>query len=127
MCPDFSCFSVSVDQHAHYMPNLTNKQRRPKVGICTFCVTTSVLRCTISIKITRECIWQVSSGSSGWVRGAEKHEIYVAAFGGHIFYDLFSQGPLAPPPGSATDIPEGIESNVMFMDFVARRCRFVFK
>ena len=45
-----------------------------------------------------------SSGSSGRVRGgAEKHEIYAAAFGGHLFYDLFSQGqggpwPLAPPP-----------------------------
>ena len=34
----------------------------------------------------------VSSGSSGLVRGAEKHEIYAAAFGGHLFYDLFSQG-----------------------------------
>ena len=50
----------------------------------------------------------ISSGSSGRVRGgAEKHEIYAAAFGGHLFYDLFSQGrggamaPLAPP-GSAT-------------------------
>ena len=48
-----------------------------------------------------------SSGSSGRVRGGgEKHEIYAAAFGGHLFYDLFSQGrgghsPLAPP-GSAT-------------------------
>ena len=29
--------------------------------------------------------------------GAEKHEIYVAAFGGHLFYDLFSQGQ-GPPP-----------------------------
>ena len=45
-----------------------------------------------------------SSGSSGRVRGgAEKHEIYAAAFGGHLFYDLFSQGqggghgPLGPP------------------------------
>ena len=43
---------------------------------------------------------QGSSGSSGWVRGAEKHEIYVAAFGGHLFYDLFSQGQgaMAPSP-----------------------------
>ena len=43
-----------------------------------------------------------SSGSSGWVRGAKKHEIYAAAFGSHLFYNLFSQGrgrhgPLAPP------------------------------
>ena len=44
-----------------------------------------------------------SSGSSGRVRGAEKHEIYAVAFGGHLFYDLFSQGrggghgPLGPP------------------------------
>ena len=42
-----------------------------------------------------------SSGSSSWVRGAEKHEIYVTAFGSHLFYDLFSQSwggmaPLAP-------------------------------
>ena len=49
-----------------------------------------------------------SSGSSGWVRGAKKHEIYAAAFGGHFFHDLFSQGrggawPLGPP-GSATGI-----------------------
>ena len=48
-----------------------------------------------------------SSGSSGQVRGAEKHEIYAAAFGSHLFYDLFSQGwggghaPLAPS-GSTT-------------------------
>ena len=45
-----------------------------------------------------------SSGSSGRVRGGEKHEIYAGAFGGHLFYDLFSQGsggdmaPSAPPP-----------------------------
>ena len=44
-----------------------------------------------------------SSGSSGRVGGAKKHEIYVAAFGSHLFYDLFSQGrvggmaPSAPP------------------------------
>ena len=51
---------------------------------------------------------RVSSGSSGRVRGGgtEKHEIYAAAFGGHLFYDLFSQGQegtMAPsPPRSAT-------------------------
>ena len=55
----------------------------------------------------REHAWQgecISSGSSGRVRGgAEKHEIYVAAFVSHLFYDLFSQGrggghgPLGPP------------------------------
>ena len=45
-----------------------------------------------------------SSGSSGRVRGGgEKHEIYMGPFGGHIFYDLFSQGqggawPPRPPP-----------------------------
>ena len=33
-----------------------------------------------------------SSVSSGRVRGGKKHEIYAAAFGGHLFYDLFSQG-----------------------------------
>ena len=53
-----------------------------------------------------------SSGSSSRVRGGgEKHEIYVAAFGGHLFYDLFlwdrgsGHGPLAPPPWSATEWP----------------------
>ena len=40
-----------------------------------------------------------SSGSSGRVRGgAEKHEIYAAAFGGHLFYDLFLQGQGGPWP-----------------------------
>ena len=38
--------------------------------------------------------------------GAKKHEIHVAVFGGHLFYDLFVQGggAMAPsaPPGSAT-------------------------
>ena len=35
--------------------------------------------------------------------GAQKHEIYAAAFGGHLFYELFLQGrgrahgPLGPP------------------------------
>ena len=32
-----------------------------------------------------------SSRSSGQVMGAKKYEIYVAAFGGHLFYDLFLQ------------------------------------
>ena len=51
-----------------------------------------------------------SIGSSGWVGGgAKKHEIYVAAIGGHLFYDLFLQGlggpwPPRHPPGSATEI-----------------------
>ena len=36
---------------------------------------------------------QNSSGSSGPVRGGgKKQEIYVAACGGHLFYDLFLQG-----------------------------------
>ena len=43
-----------------------------------------------------------SSESSGQVEGAKKHEIYVAAFVGHLFYNLFLQdqgghGPLGPP------------------------------
>ena len=46
-----------------------------------------------------------SSGSSGRVKGAEKHEFYAAAFGSHPFYDFFytagGHGPLGPP-GSAT-------------------------
>ena len=46
----------------------------------------------------------VSSGSSGRVRGGKKHEIYVATFGGHLFYDLYfyragggGMAPSAPP------------------------------
>ena len=48
-----------------------------------------------------------SSASNGWV-GGEKHEIYAAAFSGHLFYNLFFTGPggggMAPSvlPGSAT-------------------------
>ena len=46
-----------------------------------------------------------SSGSSGRVRGAEKHEIYAAAFGGHLFYDLFLQGQGGPwPPWPPLDL-----------------------
>ena len=42
-------------------------------------------------------------------REGKKHEIYMAAFGGHLFYDLFVQGwgamaPSVPPPGFATDM-----------------------
>ena len=38
--------------------------------------------------------------------GGEKHEIYASAFGGHLFYHLFSQGRGAWPPalpGSTTE------------------------
>ena len=57
----------------------------------------------ISPSLACSCIF--SSGSSGWVRGTKKHEIYAAAFGGHLFYDLFLQGhgPLGPP-GPATGL-----------------------
>ena len=54
------------------------------------------------------CWWWYDSGSSGRVKGegGKKHEIYAGAFGGHLFYDLFSQGRgrVWPPrpPGSAT-------------------------
>ena len=43
-----------------------------------------------------------SSGSCGRVRGAEKHEIYMTAFGGHLFMTNFyraggeGMAPLAP-------------------------------
>ena len=50
-----------------------------------FCLT--VTKCEwVHIYIT------LNSGSSFRVRGAKKHEIYVGAFGSHLFYDLFSQG-----------------------------------
>ena len=47
----------------------------------------------------------VADPVAGWGRG-QKHEIYVATFGKHLFYNLFlqGQGAIAPmaPPGSAT-------------------------
>ena len=51
-----------------------------------------------------------SIGSSDWVGGAKKHEIYGAAFGSHLSYDLFLQGwgggawQPQHPPGSTTEI-----------------------
>ena len=54
-------------------------------------------------------ILSVADPVAGWGGGAvEKHEIYVTAFNGHLFYYLFSQGvggtwSLVPPLGSATD------------------------
>ena len=35
------------------------------------------------------CQWRIQRPGKG---GGEKYEIYAAAFGGHLFYDLFSQG-----------------------------------
>ena len=56
----------------------------------------------------------MSSGSSGRVRGggSEKHEIYVGTFGGHLFYDLFSQGWGAWPPWLPLDPLLGIIWNL---------------
>ena len=64
------------------------------------------------LKTSLTCPQSICSiGSSRGVGegGGKKHEIYVAAFGGHLFYDLFVQGwgrhgPLGTPPGSATDL-----------------------
>ena len=39
-----------------------------------------------------QIVMQFSSGSSSQVEGAERQEIYLAAFVSHLFYDLFSQG-----------------------------------
>ena len=55
----------------------------------------------------RVWVYAASDPAAGW-GGGKKHEIYVATFGGHLFYDLFVQGwgeghgPLGTPPGSAT-------------------------
>ena len=56
--------------------------------------------------------------------GAKKHEIYVAAFGGHLFNDLFLQGlggggmaPSAPPPGSATVLLADLREYGRYMYF----------
>ena len=48
--------------------------------------------------IVKKSFQEMCSGSSGRVRGADKHEIYAAAFGGHLFYDLFLQGQGGPWP-----------------------------
>ena len=48
----------------------------------------------ISTKQQNVCrvVPNISSGSSGWVGGAEKHEIHAEAFWGHLFYNLSLQG-----------------------------------
>ena len=76
-----------------------------KSWICTwFLMCTHVMnRMTVTSKVADTHGERGGSiGSSGWVGGAKKHEIYVTAFGGHLFYDLFLQGwgamaPSAPP------------------------------
>ena len=46
-----------------------------------------------SIMLFKTKLSELSSGSSNWIRGGgEKHEIYAAVFGVHLFYDLFLQG-----------------------------------
>ena len=42
----------------------------------------------------------VADPAAGWGKGDDKHDIYAATFGGHIFYDLFLQswgGAWSPP------------------------------
>ena len=46
-----------------------------------------------------------SSGSSGRGGGGKKHEIYTAAFGGHLFYDLFLQDREAMAPSTPPSDP----------------------
>ena len=71
---------------------------------------------------------QISIGSSGRVGGAKKHEIYVAAFGGHLFYDLFVQGlggggpwPPRHPPGSATADSKRLELDPSLRHIIVSR------
>ena len=45
--------------------------------------------------------YPASDPAAGGGEGAKKHEIYMATFGSHLFYDLFLQdqgghGPLTP-------------------------------
>ena len=47
-----------------------------------------------------------------WGEG-KKHEIYAVAFGGHLFYDLFLQGSLGLPAGSATVSRQGTKFEEM--------------
>ena len=68
-----------------------------------------------------------SSGSSGRVKGAEKHEIYAAALRSHPFYDFFTrpdlllgrytkERKLTPPPppliGNPQSAPNKIDSGI---------------
>ena len=75
-----------------------------KLLVCVNFFPGKVTMMIISVELFHINDLNTSSGSSGQVRGgAEKHEIYTAAFGGHLFYDLFSQGqggpwPPRPPP-----------------------------
>ena len=66
----------------------------------------------------------ISSGSSGWVGGAKKHEIYVAAFGGHLFYDLFVQGWGAWPPWLLLDLLLQPTYQTDFMNFSLIKTEF---
>ena len=45
----------------------------------------------LQTKVKKKNRIYLSSGSSSRVRRAEKHKIYVAASGGHIFYNLLLQ------------------------------------
>ena len=60
----------------------------------------------LQILFQRKSNWVLSGGSSGRVRGGEKHEIYAAAFSSHLFMTYFHRArgamapstPLPPPP-----------------------------
>ena len=60
-----------------------------------------------------------------WGGGGKKHEIYAVAFGGHIFYDLFLQGSLGLPAGSATVSRQG--TNVVDFPFTRNVCKTYLK
>ena len=57
----------------------------------------------MSLPLLNKCTF--NSGSSGLVRGAEKHDSYAGAFGSHLFYDLFSQGQREPWPPLSPPLP----------------------
>ena len=61
-----------------------------------------------------------AAGGGGWWVG-KKQEIYMAAFGSHLIYDLFvhgwgDHGPLGIPPGSATAAFQG-QNHKRFSEF----------
>ena len=77
---------------SHLLDVQLSQTTRDKLGWCSFKV-----NWISDVIIIMYCS---SSGSSCRVREAKKHEIYAAAFGGHLFMTYFdrARGAMAPSP-----------------------------
>ena len=91
MCAGFICAGFIVSLHQWRPPSFRTHDIL-HVGHCTLNHSKVITGTLIFAKSP------VVDPVAGW--GGKKHEIYVAAFGSHLFYDLFSQGQggMAPLP-----------------------------